>query len=95
MQASLPSYTLEYQLQDQSDGSCMLDGTIRQDNVPPTWQMPLPIVLSFAGNQQARTTIKAAGATANFQLKLPAKPTKVELDPANWVLAEKISARAK
>jgi hypothetical protein len=28
-------------------------------------------------------------------LKLPAKPLKVELDPASWVLSDKMTVRAK
>jgi aminopeptidase N len=94
MQSDLPSYTLEYTLKDQPDNSVMLSGTIRQDGVPDSWQMPLPILLSFANNQVARTTVRASGPSATFELKLPAKPLKVELDPASWVLAEKVTTKA-
>jgi hypothetical protein len=39
--------------------------------------------------------VRAVGPTTAFELKLPSKPQKVELDPAMWVLSEKTSARAK
>jgi hypothetical protein len=57
--------------------------------------MVLPLVMSFEGNQEARTTVRAAGASAPFELKLPASPKKVELDPFSWVLSEKTTTRAK
>jgi hypothetical protein len=94
-QAGLPSYQLEYQIQDQPDGTAIVSGTVTQENVPETWFMPLPLVMTFAGNQEARGTIHAQGPKTPFQIKLPMKPRKVELDPHNWILSEKTSTRAK
>jgi len=89
----LPSYQLEYRVENLPDGKFMLSGTVTQQNVPEDWFMPLPVLISFGGNQQASGTVHALGPKANFQIKLPAKPTKVELDPFHWVLAEKTSTR--
>jgi aminopeptidase N len=91
----LPSYQLEYELKSQPDGSILASGTIRQDNVPADWFMPLPILFTFDNNQTARPVVRAAGASTTFELKLPAKPKKVELDPTNWILSEKTSSKAK
>jgi len=91
----LPSYQLEYELKPQPDGSVMASGTIRQDNVPADWFMPLPILFTFDNNQTARPVVRAVGASTTFELKLPARPKKVELDPTNWILSEKTNTRAK
>jgi len=94
-QAGLPSYQLEYQIQDQPDGTAIVIGTVTQENVPETWFMPLPLVMTFENNQEARGTIHAQGSKTPFQVKLPMKPRKVELDPHNWILSEKTSSKAK
>jgi hypothetical protein len=89
----LPSYHMEYQLEDQADGKSMLTGTVIQENVPNDWFMVLPIVISFGGKQEARGTVHAYGSRSSFQIKLPARPVKVELDPQHWVLSEKTSTK--
>jgi hypothetical protein len=66
---------------------------VTQENTPKDWFMVLPIVMSFGGKQEAHATVHAFGPTANFQLKLPARPTRVELDPHHWVLSEKTSTK--
>jgi hypothetical protein len=91
----LPSYSLDYETKTQPDGSLMLTGTVKQDNVPADWQMVLPLVMSFDGNQEARTAVRANGASSTFEIKVPARPRKVELDPFNWVLSEKTVSRGK
>ena len=73
----------------------MLSGVVKQDSVDKDWLMVLPLVISFDGNQEARTTVRAAGPSTPFELKLPTKPRKVELDPASWVLSEKTTTRGK
>ena len=57
--------------------------------------MILPLVLSFDGNQEARTTVAASGPVTPFELKVPIKPRKVELDPFSWILSERTTSRAK
>lgn len=94
-ESGLPSYQLEYQVAEQPDGSTVVTGTVTQENVPDKWFMPLPLVFSFSGDKQARGTVHAYGPKTPFQLKLPMKPKKVELDPHNWVLSEKTSSKGK
>jgi hypothetical protein len=91
--SELPSYQMEYQVQPEADGKFMLSGTVTQGNVPDDWFMPLPVLISFGGNQTARGTVHALGPKASFQIRLPAKPTKVELDPNRWVLSDKTSTK--
>ncbi len=88
-QAYLPTYSMDYTLQDQPDGTCLLSGTVMQENAPEDWSMVLPVFFSFGSDSGARTTIVAIGSKTNFSLKLPRRPKKVELDPQNWILSEK------
>lgn len=57
------------------------------------WIMPLPVVISFGKNQEAHGTVLAHGPKAPFQIRLPGKPQKVELDPHHWVLSDKTSTK--
>jgi hypothetical protein len=89
----LPSYEMQYQIQDEPDGKVLLKGTVKQENVPDKWFMILPVVFSFGGKQKATGSVHAYGPTAEFQIRLPARPTKVELDPDHWVLSAKTSTK--
>ena len=89
----LPTYHMEYQLQDEPNGKVLMKGTITQENVPIDFFMVLPVALSFGGKQQAFTTVHAYGPQTPFALRLPARPTKVELDPEHWILSEKTSTK--
>jgi len=91
----LPTYQMEYETVAQPDGSLMLKGTIKQNNVDPDFQMVLPLVMTFQGNQSARTAVRALGPSSTFELKVPQAPTKVELDPLSWVLSEKTTSKVK
>jgi hypothetical protein len=94
-ETGLPSYELAYSLKEQPDGKVMLSGVVTQTSVSAEWFMPLPILMTFDGNQEARTTVGARGASTTFELSLPARPRKVELDPLSWVLSEKTTTRAR
>jgi hypothetical protein len=91
----LPSYTMEYALVDDADGSVIVSGTIRQENVPDQWLMVLPVVATLDGGQVARTTVSVRGSGSTFQFKVPSRPSRVELDPDSWVLSEKTETHRK
>lgn len=89
----LPSYTLEYAVEPQPDGSVLLTGNVLQENVPDGFFMPLPLRIGFGGDKAATGTVAALGPKTPFKIKLPTKPTKVELDPNSWVLSESTSTK--
>jgi hypothetical protein len=91
--AELPSYSLEYKIQNQPDGGAVISGTVYQEGAPEDWLMPLPLALDFGGGKSAVATVYARGPEARFQLKLPTSPAKVELDPYHWILSDKTSTR--
>jgi hypothetical protein len=92
-QTELPIYEMQYKLTDEPDGKVMLSGTITQQNVPDDWVMVLPVILSFGNKQEARGTVVAQGPSAPFQIRLPMRPKKVELDPEHWILSERTSTK--
>ena len=94
-QTDLPSYELEYETRPQADGSVLLTGEVRQENVPEQWFMPLPVLITFGDKQWASGTVHAFGPRTPFSIKLPMKPKKVELDPDHWILSERTSTKAK
>lgn len=92
-QSALPSYRLEYHFEDQPDGKVLMKGNLIQENAPDNWFMVVPVALTF-GKQVGFTTVHAAGATTPFAIRLPGRPSKVELDPLRWVLSEKTSTKS-
>ncbi|PYS69421.1 MAG: hypothetical protein DMF69_17075, partial [Acidobacteria bacterium] len=92
-QTALPSYEMQYQIADQPDGKFLVSGTIVQQNTPANWVMVLPVKFSFGNNQQATSTVVADGPSTPFQLRLPMRPKKVELDPDHWILSEKTATK--
>lgn len=94
-QTALPSYRLEYLIENNPDGTALVRGTLFQENAPENWAMPLPLVFKFAGNQVARGTVLAMGAQQPVNIRLPKKPESVELDPDHWVLSDKTSTKKK
>jgi len=91
-ETALPSYELQYQINDQPDGKVIVSGTINQSNAPKDWIMVLPVKFSFGEKQIAIAPVLANGPTSKFQIHLPARPKRVELDPDHWIIAEKVSA---
>ena len=92
-QSDLPSYQMEYHFQDQPDGKVLMTGNIIQENAPANWFMVLPVAMTFGSKQVAYTTVNAEGAKAPFAIRLPSRPSKVELDPQRWILSEKTSTK--
>jgi Peptidase family M1 domain len=93
-QAVHPSYRLEYQLENQADGKVLLTGKAIQEDTPEDWFMVLPVVFNFGGKQEAHATVHAYGPSTTFQMRLPARPQKVELDPDHWIIADNLSTKA-
>ena len=92
-QTALPSYEMQYKIEDQPDGKVIVSGTITQQNAPEDWVMVLPVKFSFGGKQEASGTVFVQGQSSPFQIRLPMRPKKVELDPDRWILADKISTK--
>ena len=92
-QTALPSYEMDYKIENAPDGKVLVSGTILQKNAPADWTMVLPVKFSFGEKQEATGSVLVQGASSPFQIKLPARPRKVELDPDHWILAEGLSTK--
>jgi len=55
--------------------------------------MVLPVKFSFGEKQQASGSVLVQGPSSPFQIRLAARPRKVELDPDHWILAEGVSTK--
>ena len=97
LQTYLPTYRLTYELQDQADGSVLLQGTLAQEGIPDTerWFMPMPLSITMSKGKVGVAAIAVVGKDSPVRVKLPGRPQKVELDPELWVLSEKTSTSGK
>ena len=62
---------------------------IKQKKVEETFTTLVPVEIQFAGGKNRMEWIRVDGAETEFELKLPAVPIKVLLDPTNSVLSTK------
>jgi hypothetical protein len=92
-QTAFPSYEIQYKIEDQPGGKTLVSGVVSQKNAPQDWVMLLPIHFTFADKQFAVGTVFVQGASSPFQMQLPARPKKVELDPERWILADEMSVK--
>lgn len=92
-QSELPSYEMQYKINPEPDGKVIVSGTITQKNAGENWVMVLPVKFGFGGKQEAAGTVIVQGPSTPFQIRLPAAPSKVELDPDRFILAENVSTK--
>jgi hypothetical protein len=92
-QTALPSYRLEYRLEDAGEGSFFVNYTLFQDGTPGDWLMFLPLKLQFAQGRSSLTTVHVQGPQTTGRIKVPSRPSSVELDPELWVLSEKTTTK--
>ena len=65
----------------------LLHGTIRQEDVPDTFRMPVPILLRFADRPPQVHHILVDAPSVDVEIPLPAEPTDVEFNYQHAVLA--------
>lgn len=84
---AIPAYTFSWNAEPLPDGKYTLRVRIRQEDVADDFAMPVPLLIQFASGQ-ALVRIVARGPLTDHSLTLPEKPTRVELNPLESVLAE-------
>ncbi len=65
----------------------VLHGTIRQEDVPDTFRMPVPIRVEFDGRPPVVHRVLVDADTVDVEIPLPAEPTAVEFNWRHAVLA--------
>ena len=70
------------------DEPFILHGTIRQEDVPGDFRMPVPIVVRFDDHPPLATRVWVQGGSVEVEIPLPAEPEDVEFNYHHGVLAQ-------
>ncbi len=84
---AIPTYTLSWNSESRPDGTFTLRVVVRQADVPDDFTMRVPLLIEFASGQ-ALVRVVARGPRTDASFTLPEKPTRLELNPLESVLAE-------
>jgi hypothetical protein len=88
-ETGIPAYRLEYSLSTLKNGSTLLKGKIKQDNVSEYFVMPVEVFGHFGPGKVSRVgRIVVSGSETSFSLNLKTRPQKVTLDENNQILCE-------
>jgi hypothetical protein len=87
--SAVPTYTFSHRLEEQADGAWKVFVRVRQERVPDDFQMVVPILLDFGDAGTAVVKVLVRGPLTEAELPLlPMKPSQVEFNPFEAVLAE-------
>lgn len=78
---SVPTYKLDYKLENAEDGKVKLIGRVYQSEVSESFKMPVPLYLDFDGQVRRLGTINVYGnnGSEEFVIALPKRPKRVML----------------
>jgi aminopeptidase N len=95
LETYLPSYHFAYDIENQGDGTVLLNRSLYQAGIPDWehWFMPMPLVITLSKGNVAVVPIAVEGKESPVRIRLPSGPKKIALDPTMWVLSEKTSIR--
>jgi aminopeptidase N len=86
---AIPTYILSWHAEPTTDNhQYVLRLRVRQENAPKEFVMPVPLTIELAGGGRATIRVTVRGPVTETELHLPAKPTKLELNPLESVLAD-------
>jgi hypothetical protein len=85
---AVPRYILSWHADTTSDHAYNLRVRVRQEDVPADFMMLVPIRIELAGGGHAMVRMTVQGPRTEREIRLPAEPTEVELNPLQSVLAE-------
>ena len=86
--SAIPTYTLSWKAEPSQNGQYLLHIRVRQERVPESFVMPVPVRIDFADGTQAFVRVNVKGTATEGTLHLPAEPLRVELNPFESVLAD-------
>ena len=86
----VPTYRRDLDVSRTSDQDepFVLHGTIRQEDVPSDFRMPVPIVVRFEDHPPLATRVWVQGKSVEVEIPLPAEPKDVEFNYHHGVLAQ-------
>ena len=91
--AEIPTYRVAHRAEKTADGQWKVRLRVRQENVPESFRMYVPVTLDLGKKQLARFRVKVEGPVTELELPpVPAEPKKVTFNDLEGVLAEVKSA---
>jgi hypothetical protein len=91
--AGIPTYRVAHRAEKTADGQWKMKLRVRQENVPESFRMYVPVTLDLGKKQLARFRVKVEGPLTELELPpVPAEPKKVTFNDLEGVLAEVKSA---
>lgn len=87
---AIPTYAWDWDVRRDRGGDSpyVLELTVRQEDVPAGFRMPVPVRIDFGRQGEGQAVVLVHQNRETFELPLPAKPKDVELNPGHAVLAK-------
>jgi len=85
---AIPTYILSWRADTAANHAYLLHLRVRQEDVPANFVMPVPVRIELADGGHALLRVVVRGPRTEAELRLPAEPKVVELNPLHSVLAE-------
>lgn len=85
---AIPTYIVSWQAVPEADGQHRLRIRIRQEEVPDSFAMTVPVSIAFDDSPNMLVRLHVRGPVTEGELVVPSKPTVIELNPLESVLAE-------
>jgi aminopeptidase N len=86
----IPNYRLEYSLSQRPDGKWLMAGKLTQSGVADGFRMRVPVYVELGGKTVPTVILALGGNTSrDFEQVLPARPTRVLLNPNYEVLTDR------
>ncbi|HEY7614131.1 MAG TPA: M1 family aminopeptidase [Gemmatimonadales bacterium] len=87
--AEIPTYRVAHRSEQTADGQWKVKLRVRQENVPESFKMYVPVTLDLGKKRVARFRVKVEGPLTEIELPpVPAEPRKVTFNDLEGVLAE-------
>jgi aminopeptidase N len=87
--SDIPTYHFSHRFEEQADGTVKATVRVRQEDVPESFQMIVPILLDFGSDGSALVQMAVTGPVTEFELPtLPREPDQIVFNPDESVLAE-------
>lgn len=87
--SEIPTYVFSHRYEDTADGMVRATVRIRQEDVPESFRMIVPILVDFGDEGSATVRVNVTGRVTEAELPLlPREPDRIELNPFEAVLAE-------
>ena len=86
--SAIPTFVLSWRVDSTADHPHLLHVRVRQEGVPPTFVMPVPLLIKFADSSQVYVRVTTRGPLTEGELGLPKAPALLEFNPLQSVLAD-------